>query len=792
MNDRVVRLLEFDKIRQRLAGHTAFSVSHRLALDLIPTTTLAAAERAQQAAEDARALLRLKPNFSIGGARDVRSPVRQAALGGLIDPLLFLDIAATLESARRTRDVIVRLGDQLPVLAEIASDLVDCSAIEEEIARCIGRRGEVLDSASAPLARIRGELRSAHDQLRSRLDHYLVSPVGKLVVQEPIVTVREGRYVIPVKSDFKGQVRGIVHDVSASGATVFLEPLEIVDLNNRWRELQLEEEREVERILRRLSADVGDDATSIVADVEVLAAVDLEIAKARFADTLQATRPVLMAPRGAWRLDLKSARHPLLGDRVVPVSVQLGGAYFVLVITGPNTGGKTVALKTVGLLTLMALAGLPIPAGAGSSVPVFTNVHADIGDEQSIEQSLSTFSSHIGAIISILRDATPETLILLDELGAGTDPVEGSALARSLLSHVVRRRIPAIATTHYSEVKVFAHTTPGVQNASVEFDPVSLAPTYRLAIGAPGASNALAIARRLGLDRSIVDEARSLLSPTDVEIERLLDDLQRERDALASERARLAAAGQAAESERSRLAEALSTVERDRARLVEEVRADTLREADELLRVLQRAAAVANTAPTSGSGAAAANAAAEVAAARQDYARQARRPVHPRRTPLRPRPLRIGDPVRLHRLGQVGELLALYPEREEAEVQLGAMKTRVRTADLESVSAQEASREHRRAHLESRPSLPPMPLSPGLQLDLRGRRVDEVFPELDRYLNDAYLTGLSQVRVVHGKGTGALRQVVRAHLAAHPLVREWGPAAPHEGGEGATVAALTV
>jgi DNA mismatch repair protein MutS2 len=789
VNDRVLHLLEFDTVRERLARHTAFSVSRDLALSLRPKPTLAAAEHAQQAAADARTLLRLKPTVSVGGARDVRAAARQAALGGLLEPLVLLDIAATAQTARQLRELITRLGDQLPVLSEVASDLVDCSALEETIARSVGRRGEVLESASAPLARIRAELRAAHDQLRARLDQYVASPLGKTVLQEPLVTVREGRYVVPVKADFKGQVRGIVHDVSASGATVFLEPLEIVDLNNRWRELQLEEEREVERILRRLSAEVGEHAPAIVANVELLAALDLELAKARFADALGAIRPRLVPVGAQWRLDLRQARHPLLGDRAVPISVDLSSEEFALVITGPNTGGKTVALKTIGLLTLMALAGLPIPAAESSTVPAFRSVAADIGDEQSIEQSLSTFSSHIGAIVAIVREADPATLVLLDELGAGTDPAEGSALARAILAFLVRRRVPTIATTHYSEVKVFAHATPGVRNASVEFDPETLAPTYRLVVGTPGASNALAIATRLGLPPEIIEDARSLLSPTEAEIERLLADLQRERDALSAERQRLAAAAADAEAERARLAEALAIVERDRDRFAAEAREEALREADELLRAIQRATTLAAVPAASE---ALAGAAAELAAARQAFIRRTRRPNHPRRVPLRARPLRIGDPVRVARLGQVGELVALVPDRDEAEIRLGSMKTRVPVRDLEPLSSHDVAREHRRAQLERRVTLPPPPVSPGMQLDLRGRRVADVEEALDRYLNDAYRTGLAEVRVVHGKGTGALRQVVRERLAAHPLVRDWAPATLEEGGEGATIAKLAV
>jgi DNA mismatch repair protein MutS2 len=792
MTERTLRLLEFDKIRERLAEYTAFSASRQRALALLPHPTRAAAERAQQAAADARTLLRHRPGFSVGGARDVRGAARQAALGGILEPATLLEIAATLAAARHCRAQIEKLADQLPVLGEIARGLLPCAELEEEIGRCLSPRGEVLDSASVTLARVRAELRIAHDRLRNRLDHFLASPQGRLVLQEPLVTIREGRYVVPVKSELKGQIRGIIHDVSASGATVFMEPLEVVELNNRWRELQLEEQREVERVLRRLSAAVGEQATTIVANVETLAALDLELAIARYAEALAAHRPQLVEPGEHWRLFLPAARHPLLGERAVPISVELSSETFILVITGPNTGGKTVALKTVGLLTLMALAGIPVPTAEGAIIPAFTDVAADIGDEQSIAQSLSTFSSHIGAIVTILRRATPATLVLLDELGAGTDPVEGSALAQALLRYLLRQRVPTIATTHYSDVKILAHTTPGMTNASVEFDPVTLAPTYRLVLGTPGASNALAIAQRLGLEPAILEEARSLIAPAQREVEQLLSDLQHQRDALAAERERLATARQAAEAERARLAEALAAVERDRERLVEEVRSEALAEADELLRALERAAAVASSPVGVLPASELTAAASDLAQARQAIVRRHRRPSHPRRAPLRPRPLRVGDPVRVRPFGQLGELLALFPEREEAEVGLGAMKARLPVRDLEPVTAQEAAREHRRAHREQRVTLLTPPTSPGRELDLRGRRVDEVALALEQYLNAAYLTGLPEVRVIHGKGSGALRQVVRERLAAHPLVREWSPAEPHEGGEGATVARLAL
>lgn len=786
MNSRVLQLLEFDKVRLRLAERTSFSVSHDLALALTPYPTLGEAERAQQAADDAATLLRLKPSFSIGGARDVRAVVRQSALGGIIEPLVLLDIGATLASVRMVRETLTRLDDQLTVLGEIASDLVECSAIEVDIQRCIGRRGEVVDSASPQLSRVRQDLRSAHDQLRDKLDSFLASTLGKTILQEPIVTIREGRYVVPIKNDFKGQIRGIVHDTSASGATVFMEPLEVVELNNNLRELEFEEKREVERVLRALAAEIGELAIPIVADIDILGEIDLYVAIARYSREIRAVRPRLTTADEGWELSFREARHPLLRGRVVPISLKLGGNYFILVITGPNTGGKTVALKTTGLLTVMALAGMPVPAN-DASIPAFDGVEADIGDEQSIEQSLSTFSAHIGNIVRIFENAGPKTLVLLDELGAGTDPAEGAALARAMLGHLVEHRIPAIATTHYSELKSYAHLTPGVQNGSVEFDVDTLAPTYRLAIGLPGASNALAIAARLGLKQDIVEEARSHLSPVQVEIEQMLSEIQTERASIAAERQAAEDARRAAERDRQTLAEALAGIDSDRQHIMEIARAEVIREADEILRTLQRASAIAASAPSSV--AVIADAAAEVASARQTFSRRAR---HPQRTTPRPRPLRIGDTVRIKSLNQIGELLVIAPDRQEAEIRMGSFKARASIHDLEPVSARDASREHRLAHTQIRPTLDIDFKSPGIQLDLRGKRVEEVRPELDQYLNDAYLNGMPTVRVVHGKGTGALRQVVRDQLAAHPLVSSWGPAEQKEGGEGATVARLAI
>ncbi|MGQ9573105.1 MAG: endonuclease MutS2, partial [Dehalococcoidia bacterium] len=514
LNPKTISTLEFDKVLARLAQHTSFSAGRALALALRPSSDYAEVVHRQRITAEARRLLEMQPNLTLGGAHDVRPQAQKAALAGVLEPSDLLDIQATLSLAISLRNTVQRLGMHLPLLTDLAERLADLSPLVAEIARCINPRSEVTDAASPILADLRREVRLAHDRLTARLQHILASPTGRQVAQGPIVTLRDGRYVIPVKAEQRGHLPGIVHDVSSSGATVFLEPLATVELGNAWRELQLEEQREVERILRALSAQVGHAAAEIETTVETLAEFDLALAKAKLGEALGAKELPYLSEDQPWlahsrgELRLINARHPLLKGEVVPISIWVGDSYSIVLITGPNTGGKTVALKTVGLLTLMAQAGLPIPADLGTRIPVFASVHADIGDEQSIEQSLSTFSSHVGNIIRILSEAKRNSLVLLDELGAGTDPSEGTALAQAILQHLLDIGATTIATTHHGQLKVFAHVTPGIVNASVEFDLETLAPTYRLSIGLPGQSNALAIAERLGMPADILERAR--------------------------------------------------------------------------------------------------------------------------------------------------------------------------------------------------------------------------------------------------------------------------------------------
>ncbi|MCA1645731.1 MAG: endonuclease MutS2, partial [Chloroflexi bacterium] len=537
-----VATLEFDAVRGLLARHTSFSAGRVLALALLPTPRLEEARRRQTATAEALKLPGLRPGLHLGGIHDIRPQAERARVGGILGPEELLDVASTVRGARAWRRGLAPLRDETPTLLDVAeSSLGDHPGLVEDIQDAIGEGGEVLDSASPALGRIRAELRTAHDRLVTRLREIMAAPPFRDVVQDPVVTQRAGRYVIPIRAESRGQVPGIVHDQSASGATLFVEPLAAVDMGNRWRTLRLDEEHEVERILRALSHEVGEQADALDCSVDGLAQIDLIRAAAALAEEQHATAPELVGlprPAGEAVLKLAKARHPLLRGAVVPISLEMGGEFDVLLITGPNTGGKTVALKTAGLLALMAQAGLFVPADEGSLVAVFERVQADIGDEQSLQQSLSTFSSHISRIVRMLRAADSCSLILLDELGAGTDPQEGAAIARALLDFLRDQGAYVVATTHYPELKSYAEGTPRVQNASVEFDIQTLSPTFRLMIGLPGRSNALAIAERLGMPREVLDVARTYVSPQLRETEALLEQIVRERTVAEDARAR--------------------------------------------------------------------------------------------------------------------------------------------------------------------------------------------------------------------------------------------------------------
>jgi len=740
----------------------------------------------------------LKPNLGLGGSVDIREPVQKAALGGVLDPPELLAILDTLSAVRSLRGNLTRLSQQLPLLAQIAKSMDEVGDLAGAIANAVNRHAEVVDGASPALAAIRAQVRATHDRLTHRLQDILAGAVARGIAQEPLVTLRDGRYVIPIKADFRGKLRGIVHDVSSSGATAFVEPLAVVELGNAWREAQLEEEREVERILRRLSNLVGDEEVALRADVSALAEIDLNVAKTRLGDQMRASELPFDGPEQPWivrgpaELSLVDARHPLLTREAVPISIHVGRPFRVLLLTGPNTGGKTVALKTAGLLTLMAQAGLPVPAGEQSRIPVFADVFADIGDEQSIEQSLSTFSSHMRTIIGIVREARANTLVLLDELGAGTDPAEGAALARALIEYLLESGCFTIATTHHGELKAYAQSKEGVSNASVEFDPVTLAPTYHLVIGLPGRSNALAIAAQLGMPPAIVGRAREEISPDQLQIEHLLAQIQEERDELsASARAERTAAHEA-EQIRHELAARRDAIEDERATVLENARAEVDEELRQARLKLHEATLAVEREERDRAGLATlaqAMSVVEEGAKRLERRRPRRRPQPAKaENTVRPRELQAGDRLWVRGIAQVGEALAPPDEREEVEIQLGSLRTRVRADQIERVERPGGavrvtiSMQRSGADREAVPE----------QIEVRGQRVEEALPRVEEYLETAFEAGVPHVRVVHGKGTGTLRRVVRERLAHSPIVASFETAEPSAGGEGVTVVHLAI
>lgn len=808
MDAKSLNILELPKILDRLGKFTAFSASQALARDLTPTDDYRTAQLRQQETTEARRLLELKPNTTIGGARDVRPYVQSAARGGVLYPPELMDLKGTLIAGRVLRRAFEKLGDQFPRLTFLASGLDDAPGIVEAINQTIDERGEVLDSASERLGHIRRELRVTHDRLLDKLQRLISDPRHALHLQEALITQRDGRYVIPLKADFKGKLRGIVHDQSASGATLFIEPLHTVEMNNTLREKQLEEQTEIRRILAALSAQIGEQAEKIVYTVEALADLDLAFAKAKYADALKASEPILHdfktrpptetithRTHPGSVIKLRMARHPLLNqETVVPIDVDVDERTYVVVITGPNTGGKTVSLKTVGLLALMAQCGLHLPVQSGSEISVFPQIFADIGDEQSIEQSLSTFSAHITNTIRIFKQVHERTLVILDELGSGTDPTEGSALARAMLSYLLDLGVTTLVATHYPELKGFAHSTPGVQNASVEFDLNTLAPTYHLTIGLPGRSNAFAIATRLGLNPSIIDDARQMIGQADLDAEKLLDEIHRQRDVVRTERAKAEEAREKAEERERIVTRRLAFIEDERRKILEQARADGRKELEELraeLSALKRKLARA-VAP-------APEEVKEVEAALEDAEDRQAIPVAPLPAAVQPkgrRAVQLGDTVKLKALNSIGVITTLT--ETEAEVKVGRMRVRAKLDELELRGAPEPEKATPVAapaapKAEKKPKdLEAAPPSPGMELDIRGQTVEDALPELERYLDAAYLANLPWVRIIHGKGTGKLRQGVRDFLRTLPVVKSFETGKDGEGGDGVTVVKLAL
>ena len=781
---RAIGLLEFDQIRHRLAETTRTILGGELAAELAPSSDPRDIAVRQQETAEARRLLDTTGALELGPAEDLRPAIQRALLSGVLRGEELRHVGALAAAARWNRNSLAR-RDDLPVLAAIAQNLPDLPDLESAVNRAIGSGGEVLDEASPELARLRRESRSSWSSLNDVMQRALRRYERSGVIQEDIVTERNGRMVLLIKTEFKGQAPGIVHDVSDSGATVFIEPMPAIDLGNRWRETRLAEQREEERVLRQLSEMVGRYSDDINLMLSLLARLDLAAAKGRYAASLRAVPPTLQDAGETRRMEIIGGRHPLLTGDVVPTTISIAAGHPVMVITGPNAGGKTVALKTVGLLAMMAHAGLQVPAD-DAVMPLLDGVYADIGDQQSIFESLSTFSSHISNIRRIMSVATSDSLVLIDELGSATDPEEGSALAIALLSHLRDLGAMVVATTHHRNVARLAQEEPGMVNASVDLNPRTLEPTYRLTHGVPGRSYALTIAARLGLPDAVISGAQSHLEPSHVRTDQLLQELQEERLTVSELRLQAEQALTSARTREQEIAQELETVEDTKAQLVEDARRELAEQIVDLAGRIRRAE---RSLERSSVAADAQVREVDLRAERERLAEAQREVVSPDWAPIpveRPpwyHDLRAGDRVYIRGVSRPVEVVAAPDQQQEIEVLIGSMKARLpvyqldRPADRLHPVAEQAGVVYRRP--ESKRTMSP-------EVNLHGYRVDEALNVIDSLLDDAALEGMSSLKIVHGKGTGALRRAIREYLSGHPLV------ATTEPGEGGNAAGVTV
>ena len=786
-------LLEFDQVREQIAAYTKTVVGGERARALTPTRDLLEIATRQQETSEARQYLDKGGGLEFGPEEDFRELLQRALLGGLLRGEELFLVRELLRAARYDRTEMGR-HEEIPLLTSVSENIPELSDLERAISGAISPAGEVLDNASPVLHNLRREARNAQNRLNEIMERNLRRLQRAELVQEPLITQRNGRMVLLIKAEMRYRVPGIVHDVSDSGATVFVEPMPAIDMGNRWREARLAEEREVERILRQLSGMVGLSGEDLLLTLDLMARLDLDIAKARHSAAINAVAPWVSDQEVADRhLKLVRARHPLLTGAVVPVSVDLDREQGVMLITGPNAGGKTVTLKTVGLLAMMAQAGLHVPAEE-AHFPRFDGVYADIGDQQSIQQSMSTFSSHIANLKGIMSRATVHSLVLVDELGTSTDPEEGSALASAVLRYFQKIGSFVVGTTHHRGVSRFVQDQPGMVNASVDLDPTTLEPTYHVTLGLPGRSYALTIAARLGVPQEVIDDARSGISPVEQATEGLLQELQQERRVVEELREEAETARSEAVRQQRELDVQLADVEAAKANLVEESRQQLQRRISGILDRLGRAERSLEAYDLRQDAEARVRAETEsvqeIQARREDVREVQRQlesaawsPIEVERVPWQ-QILKEGDRVYIRGIAQPVEVIAAADSQDRVEVLLGTMRAKIPVYQLERQAEGHPAAASQGVYLDRAPRKPA-----NADLDLRGLRVDEALSRVDEALNDAALDGAGTVRIIHGKGTGALRQAIREYLGGHPLVvsaqNGEGP-----GGDGITVAEL--
>ncbi|MCE5189359.1 MAG: endonuclease MutS2 [Eubacteriales bacterium] len=780
ISEKTLFTLEYDKIINLLTQHLSCEIGREFARELRPAETFDEAETLQEQTAEAEGIYTRTGRTPIDGFPDVRELVGKMHASLFLSTRELLAIAQAMRASREAKEVL-QSDDTQSLLCNHANRLASHRSIEEEIARCILAEDEISDNASAELSRIRRQMKILNERVREKLNSMLKSATTQKYLQEPIITVRNGRYALPVKAEYRSQVPGLVHDQSSSGATLFIEPAAVVELGNENKRLLAEEKNEIERILSALTAMIAPFANDIHLSCNVMGTLDVIFAKAVLARDLRAVRPKL---NESGRIRIVKGRHPLIAkEKVVPVDIWLGETFQTLIITGPNTGGKTVTLKTVGLFTLMAMSGMFIPADFGTELSTFDRVFADIGDEQSIEQSLSTFSSHMTNTVRILAEANARSLVLLDELGAGTDPVEGAALAQAILENLYERETLTVATTHYSEIKAFALMHPGMQNASMEFDIDRLCPTYRLFIGIPGKSNAFEISKRLGLGDDVVGRAQAFLKKRDVVFENVLSEAEQARKNAEDDR-------EASYKIRAEIEKIKADLEREKKKLEDEKTLLRQKARDDARRMVQETRQDME------------KLIAQLRAIENIDQKQLERAVQSSRDAMRkaedrlnehavqrelagnaPPSVHIGERVKIITLGQEATVLKPADAKGEVFVQAGVMKLNIPLNDLRPIEQKQKQQTSSKVSLsQDRGS--------ALSVDLRGMMVEDACLELDRFIDNAVMNGIGEFFVVHGKGTGALRNGVQAYLKNHPRVKTYRIGAYGEGDAGVTVVTL--
>ena len=786
MNKKVLRVLEYNKIRERLTDKATSEQGRKLTAALEPMTDLDEINRAQTETADALGYLFRKGSTSFGGNKDLGMCIRSLEVGSVLSIAELLRIAAFLENVNRIKSYGRKEREDAPVdsLDVYFESLEPLTPLSNEIRRCILSEEEIADDASPALKKIRRSMTVTNDRIHSQLAS-MINGSCRTYLQDAVVTMRNNRYCIPVKSEYKGQVQGMVHDQSSTGSTFFIEPAAVVNLNNELRELEIEEQKEIAVILADLSAQAGAYTELLTADQKAMTTLDFIFAKAALALDQNATMPLFNTEH---RIRIRQGRHPLLDKKkVVPVDIQLGIDFDLLIITGPNTGGKTVSLKTVGLLTLMGQAGLHIPALDRSELSIFEEVYADIGDEQSIEQSLSTFSSHMTNIVSILQQADGDSLCLFDELGAGTDPTEGAALAISVLDHLHGRGIRTMATTHYSELKVYALSTPFVENACCEFSVETLRPTYRLLIGIPGKSNAFAISSKLGLPDHIIEDAKRHITEDKESFEDLLANLENSRVTIEKERLEIEgykeevkALKQKLEAKQEKIDQAKEKILRQANEEAREILQSAKEVADETIRTFQKAEAGVSIRELEKSRQKVRD---KISEKNTKLAIKNDKPTH---KVLKPNQIKPGDSVKVVSMGLKGTVSSLPDKNGNLFVQCGIIRSKVSLNDLVLIEEETISTGKMQRSSSGKLKMSKS-YSVSTEINLLGRTVDEALSELDKYLDDAYLAHLPSVRVVHGKGTGALRSAVHNYLRKNRVVKNYRLGEFGEGDAGVTI-----